>query len=89
MNVSLTKELEQFVQAKVDSGLYYSASEVIREGLRLLQERDMLQQMKLQAIRAEIQKGIDSGEPTPLDMEDVIRRGKQRLAARHKNSEEV
>lgn len=73
MHVSLKKELEQFVQAKVDSGLYHSASEVIREGLLLLQERDMFHQMKLQALRAEIQRGIDSGEGTPLDMEEVIR----------------
>ncbi|MBR8833674.1 MAG: type II toxin-antitoxin system ParD family antitoxin [Stigonema ocellatum SAG 48.90 = DSM 106950] len=64
--------------------MYHSASEVIREGLKLLQERDMFQQIKLQALRAEIQRGIDSGEGTPLDMEDVIRRGKQRLAAKQK-----
>jgi antitoxin ParD1/3/4 len=38
MNVSLTPELEQFVQGKVESGLYNNASEVIREGLRLLKE---------------------------------------------------
>jgi antitoxin ParD1/3/4 len=40
MNVSLTPELEQFVQAKVESGLYNNASEVIRESLRLLKEHD-------------------------------------------------
>jgi antitoxin ParD1/3/4 len=40
MNVSLTPELEQFVQGKVESGLYNNASEVIREGLRLLKEND-------------------------------------------------
>lgn len=40
MNVSLTPELEKFVGAKVDSGLYNNASEVIREGLRLLKEHD-------------------------------------------------
>ena len=40
MNVSLTPELEQFVQGKVESGLYNNASEVIREGLRLLKESD-------------------------------------------------
>jgi len=40
MNVSLTSELERFVQAKVESGLYNNASEVIREGLRLLKEHD-------------------------------------------------
>jgi antitoxin ParD1/3/4 len=40
MNVSLTPELEQFVQGKVESGLYNNASEVIRESLRLLKEHD-------------------------------------------------
>ena len=40
MNVSLTPELEQFVDGKVESGLYNNASEVIREGLRLLKEHD-------------------------------------------------
>ncbi|MBA2353861.1 MAG: type II toxin-antitoxin system ParD family antitoxin [Acidobacteriota bacterium] len=40
MNVSLTPELERFVDDKVESGLYNNASEVIREGLRLLKEHD-------------------------------------------------
>lgn len=40
MNVSLTPELEKFVDDKVESGLYNNASEVIREGLRLLKEHD-------------------------------------------------
>lgn len=40
MNVSLTPELEKFVDSKVESGLYNNASEVIREGLRLLKEHD-------------------------------------------------
>jgi len=40
MNVSLTPELDKFVAAKVDSGLYNSASEVVREALRLLEEHD-------------------------------------------------
>ena len=40
MNVSLTPELEKLVQDKVASGLYQTASEVVREGLRLLKERD-------------------------------------------------
>ena len=54
MNVSLTPELEQYVQEKVSSGLYYSASEVIREGLRLLREREQLQQIRLQELRQDI-----------------------------------
>jgi putative addiction module CopG family antidote len=40
MNISLTPELEKFVAAKVESGLYNNASEVVREGLRLLKEHD-------------------------------------------------
>ena len=47
MNVSLTSELEQYVRDKVNSGMYYSASEVIREGLRLLKEREQLQPKKI------------------------------------------
>ncbi|MBW4507839.1 MAG: type II toxin-antitoxin system ParD family antitoxin [Scytonematopsis contorta HA4267-MV1] len=89
MNVSLTVELERYVQNKVESGLYHSASEVIREGLRLLQEQDMLKEIKLQTLRAEIQQGIDSGESTPLDIEDVIRRGKERLAAKNLSQEKT
>lgn len=87
MNISLTSELEQMVQEKVASGMYSSASEVIREGLRLLKERDILQAMKLQELRTEIRKGIDSGEPTPLDMEAVIRHGQTRRATQQKLSE--
>jgi antitoxin ParD1/3/4 len=62
MNVSLTPELEQIINSKVQSGLYNSASEVVREGIRLLQQRDELREMKLEALRTEIQKGIDDLE---------------------------
>jgi antitoxin ParD1/3/4 len=62
MNVSLTPELEQIVDQKVKSGMYSSASEVVREGLRLLQHRDETREAKLTALRAEIQKGIDDLE---------------------------
>jgi antitoxin ParD1/3/4 len=62
MNVSLTKELEGIVEQKVKSGMYNSASEVVREGLRLLQQRDEMREARLNALRAEIQKGIDDLE---------------------------
>ena len=42
MNVSLTPELEQLVNEKVKSGFYQTASEVVREALRLLSERDSM-----------------------------------------------
>lgn len=77
MNVSLTPELEQYVQEKVASGLYYSASEVVREGLRLLKEREQLQQIRLQELRQDIQAGLESGEPTPLDMQAIKAKARQ------------
>jgi antitoxin ParD1/3/4 len=86
MNVSLTPELEKFVTSKVTSGLYNSASEVIRESLRLLKDHDTLREMRLNELRSQIQAGIDSGEPEPLDIENVIKRGKERYAQRQNNS---
>lgn len=62
MNVSLTPELEKLVQDKVKSGRYLSASEVVREALRLLEERDRIQQLKLDRLRSEIQLGIEQIE---------------------------
>ena len=62
MNVSLTPELEKIVQTKVKSGMYNSASEVVREGLRLLEHRDKLNAAALKGLRAEVQKGLDDLE---------------------------
>jgi len=86
MNVSLTPQLEELVKKKVDSGLYGSASEVMREALRLLEERDRIHTMRLEELRAEIKKGIESGEPTPLDIGAIKARGRKRLAAEQKGT---
>ena len=59
MNISLTPELEQMVDDKVKSGRYASASEVIREGLRLLEEQEQLKQQRLSAVRQKIDRAID------------------------------
>ena len=55
MNVSLTPELERLVNDKVESGLYQTASEVVREALRLLKERDNARE----DLRADVQAGFD------------------------------
>ncbi len=83
MNISLTPELEKFVNDKVKSGRYHSASEVIREGLRLLEEQEQLREVKLTALREEIQKGLASGQPIPgKQVFDEIRaKAKQRKKA--------
>ena len=47
MNISLTKSLEEFVQTKVDTGMYASASEVVRAGLRALAEQELDRKIKL------------------------------------------
>ena len=60
MNVHLTSELEQLVQTKVKSGRYNSASEVVREALRLFEERDELLELRKDAIRQQIDAGWHS-----------------------------
>jgi antitoxin ParD1/3/4 len=85
MNVSLTPELESFVTAKVGSGLYGSQSEVVREGLRLLMERDRMMEARLKDLRAEIAEGVDQarrGELIPG--EEVRARIRRRSRARRK-----
>ena len=70
MNVSLTPELDKFVASKVDSGEYATASEVIRDGLRMLRAAEETRQAKLEALRMEIQKGFQG---TPVDHDEAWR----------------
>jgi len=65
MNVSLTPELEQFVSTKVGSGRYNSASEVVREALRLLEEHDQARSAQIAAFNQELGHrlaSLDRGE---------------------------
>ena len=59
MNISLTPELERLVDDKVKTGRYASASEVVREGLRLLEEQDETKQLRLAEVRRKIDRGIE------------------------------
>jgi antitoxin ParD1/3/4 len=70
MDISLSPDLEQLVHEKVASGSYSSASEVVREALRLLQQHDQLQSVRLAELKREIAKGIeaaDRGEFVPAE----------------------
>jgi antitoxin ParD1/3/4 len=60
-NVSLTKELDQFIAAKVEAGLYANASEVMRTALRLLEKEEREYEEKLAVLRAAIAEGLASG----------------------------
>jgi len=81
MNISLTPELERFVQGKVASGLYNNASEVIREGLRLLKEHD---EVRL-GWRQQIERGWQQAQAGDvLDGPTTVREIKSRLKTRTK-----
>jgi antitoxin ParD1/3/4 len=80
MNINLTPHLEEMVRQKVDSGLYTSASEVVREALRLMDEKDQLRVAKLNQLRQDVQEGLDSGPAAAWDPAEIKRAGR---AQRH------
>ncbi len=93
MNVSLTQELETLIAEKVKTGRYHSASEVVREALRLLEEQDELKEIRRKELRREIQKGVDDmkvGRYTTISnsndaeqmIDKIIGKGREELAKR-------
>ncbi|MBX3579109.1 MAG: type II toxin-antitoxin system ParD family antitoxin [Rhizobiaceae bacterium] len=62
MNVSLTKEMVEFVEDEISRGDYVSASEVVRDALRVLRQDRDAREAALQLLRAEVQKGIEDEE---------------------------
>ena len=89
LNVSLTPQLEKLVKDKVKSGRYLSSSEVVREGLRLLDERDRLADDRFEALKREIAIGIeqaDRGEVSPLDLDEIYQEVLDRVGAEKKKS---
>ena len=80
---SVGKHFEGLIQTLIESGRYATASEIMREGLRLVEEREQQREAKLAALRAEVQKGLDSGPAEEVgDMfEGVKAQGRIRLAA--------
>lgn len=92
MNVSLSPQLEKLIGKKVASGMYNSASEVVREALRLLAKRDRLYESTLKALRQDLRDGIadlEQGRYSEYDdstlgmmVDEITTAGRQRLAAR-------
>jgi antitoxin ParD1/3/4 len=90
MNVSLTPELEQMVQEKVESGRYTSASEVVREALRLMEKRDQRMEEREAALK-EFQAMLDgriaeADAGKVMDVEDAFAQLRAKSAARRKKS---
>jgi antitoxin ParD1/3/4 len=80
MNVSLTPELEAMIRQQVDSGRYNNASELVREALRLLDERQRRQHLRsLLAVGLEQAQRVELVEFTPELVEDIARRAKERF----------
>jgi antitoxin ParD1/3/4 len=86
MNINLTPQLEELVRQKVSSGLYNSASEVVREALRLMEVQDQIQAAKLEQLRQDIREGLESGPATPWDVAEMKREGRRRLGAHLRSS---
>jgi antitoxin ParD1/3/4 len=84
LNVSLTPELEQFVQSRLASGRYQTASEVIREGLRLLEEREQARETALEELRAKIRRGGDQADRGELLNGDTVFEEIRQLSARRR-----
>lgn len=95
MTISLPQELETLIAEKVRSGRYDSAGEVVREGLRLLDDMDRLREIRRDELRRDLQKGIDDLREgrykefkTEQELRDhaqvIIERGKENLAAERK-----
>ena len=78
MNISLTPRLEEMIRKKIASGSYSSASEVVREALRLLELEDQLRSLKLQRLREDIREGMESGPATAFDPNKLKRAARQK-----------
>jgi antitoxin ParD1/3/4 len=87
MNVNLTRELEELVQRKVESGLYNNQSEVVREALRLLAEQDRLRETHLTKIRRALAKGLAQADRGDLlDGPKVVAKMRETLRRRGKSA---
>jgi antitoxin ParD1/3/4 len=82
ININLTPQLEKLVRQKVSSGRYNSASEVVREALRLMDAQDELRSLQLDRLRRDIREGLDSGPARPWNMAEVKREGRKLLKNR-------
>jgi antitoxin ParD1/3/4 len=82
MNVSLTPELEKFVSTKVESGRYNSASEVVREALRLLEEHDSVRANQLAQFNEELSRRLAA-----LDCGEVVDPGTTRARLQRKSEQ--
>ncbi len=80
MNISLTPQLEKMVNRKINSGMYTSASEVIREALRLLNEHDKIKEIQIREMKEKVVAGVQQireGKVSRFNMDEIIALGRE------------
>ncbi len=80
MNISLTPQLEKMVNRKIKSGMYTSASEVIREALRLLNEHDKIRELQIREMKEKVMAGVQQireGKISRFDKDEIIAMGRK------------
>ncbi|HRF06811.1 type II toxin-antitoxin system ParD family antitoxin [Accumulibacter sp.] len=82
-SVALGSHFEEFVKSQLSSGRYNNASEVVREGLRMLEDQEKLRALKFEALRAEVQRGMEGGPGIPAGQQvfENLRRRIDEIAA--------
>ncbi len=87
MNVHLGSAFDEFVAGLLKSGYYQTQSEVLREGLRLLKEREEIKQLRLAELRKEIALGSDQADRGEfVDGPDTFAKIRKRSVKRKKSS---
>src|SRR5437879_1923693 len=81
-NINLSPQLENIVRQKIASGKYASANEVVSEALRLLDERDQIDSVRLDNLCREIHDGVNSGDSVNWNSADIKKAGRNLLSER-------
>ena len=72
LTISLSPKQLSRIQSAVDSGAYASNSEVLREALRLWEQREEIRMLELARLKQAYEEGMASGEPVEVDVEDLL-----------------
>jgi len=81
-SVALGSHFEDFIKHQLESGRFNNTSEVIREGLRMLEDQEKLRQLKLEVMRAEIMRGVNSPAKPADEVLDRLEKKYRKMSAR-------
>jgi antitoxin ParD1/3/4 len=84
VTIALPAEELESVRAAIDAGEYASTGEIVREALRLWEDRRFLREREIARIRNACEEGLASGNAGPLDIEDIIREAQAELDSEKK-----